>query len=233
MVRTEKRLGALLMTCILMLIAAPCIMAASNVMYIADDITALKGYNVTVPIMVHNATNIGCAGVNLSYNASVVNVTNATGGDFTNFFGFNNRNAANGWVTINTRITSPPDGGLWGDVVVANVTFEAVGNPNERSALNLGILALAHPNGTKVPSSAENGSFRVSMCGDVDESGIVNILDVRLLMNHVAYPDGYPVDARAGNVDGIGGIDTADVQLLLVHIFEPEANPIGCACSEE
>ena len=175
MVRTGKQLKGLLLTCILMLIAVPCIMAASNVMYIADDTTAPKGYNVTVPIMVHNATNIGCAGVNLSYNASVVNVTNATGGDFTNFFGFNDKNAANGWVTINTFMTSLPDGGLWGDVVVANVTFEAVGNPNERSALNLGILALAHPNSTEVPRSADNGSFRVSMCGDVDENSIVNI----------------------------------------------------------
>ncbi len=158
----------------------------------------------------------------------MVNVTNATGGDFTNFFGFNDKNAANGWVTINTFMTSLPDGGLWGDVVVANVTFEAVGNPNERSALNLGILALAHPNSTEVPRSADNGSFRVSMCGDVDENSIVNILDVRLMMNYVADPTGYPVNECAGNVNGEDGIDAADVQLLLAHVFAPEANPLSC-----
>jgi hypothetical protein len=65
-------------------------------------------------------------------------------------------------------------------------------------------------------------------CGDVDDSGIINILDVRLLMNHVADPTGYPVDANAGNVDGAGGIDMADVQLLVAHVFDPAGYPLKC-----
>jgi len=162
MVRTEKQLKGLLLTCILMLIAAPHAVAASNVIHIADDITAAKGNTVTVPIMLYNATNIGCAGINLTYDASLVNVTDAEQGDFDYSFSFNNDHAADGWVTINTYRTSLPDGGLWGDVIIANVTLEAVGYPNERSSLNIGIIALAHPNGTEVSSSADNGSFNVS-----------------------------------------------------------------------
>ena len=66
------------------------------------------------------------------------------------------------------------------------------------------------------------------MCGDVDCSGAVNIVDVRLLLNHVCNPTGYPVDQWAGNVDGSGGIDFDDVQLLLAHIFDPDANLLSC-----
>ncbi|KAF5430979.1 CASH domain-dontaining protein [Candidatus Methanophagaceae archaeon] len=66
------------------------------------------------------------------------------------------------------------------------------------------------------------------ICGDVDGSGNINILDVRLLMNHVADPDGYPVESWAGNVNGSGGIDNADVELLLAHVFDPGANPLNC-----
>jgi parallel beta-helix repeat protein len=66
------------------------------------------------------------------------------------------------------------------------------------------------------------------MCGDIDGSGTVNILDVRLLMNHVANPTWYPVDSNAGNVDGIGGIDSADVQLLLLHVFDPAGHSLNC-----
>ena len=65
-------------------------------------------------------------------------------------------------------------------------------------------------------------------CGDVDCSGTVNIIDVRLLMNHVADPTGYPVDSVTGNVDGAGGIDMADVQLLVAHVFNPAGYLLNC-----
>jgi hypothetical protein len=67
-----------------------------------------------------------------------------------------------------------------------------------------------------------------SNCGDVDNNGIVNILDVRLLMNHVADPPGYPVDAWVGDVDGDWDIDSDDVQLLVAHVFDPIGHPLTC-----
>ncbi|NQE45357.1 Cell surface glycoprotein [ANME-1 cluster archaeon GoMg2] len=69
----------------------------------------------------------------------------------------------------------------------------------------------------------------VPMCGDVDGNGIVNILDVRLLLNHVADPIGYPVEQWAGNVNGEGDIDGEDVQLLLEHVFDPAGHPLQCS----
>jgi hypothetical protein len=66
------------------------------------------------------------------------------------------------------------------------------------------------------------------ICGDVDESGTVNIRDVRLLMNHVVDPGNYPVDEQIGNVNGVGGIDASDVILLVNHVFNPIAHPLIC-----
>jgi hypothetical protein len=73
-----------------------------------------------------------------------------------------------------------------------------------------------------------NCMFNTWKCGDVDGNGIVNIMDVRLLMNHVADLTRYPIDPWAGDVEGEGDIDDVDVQRLLAHVFAPEAHPLEC-----
>jgi hypothetical protein len=65
-------------------------------------------------------------------------------------------------------------------------------------------------------------------CGDVDCSGTVNIMDVRLLMNNVSC-SGYPVDPWAGDVTGNGIIDSGDVQLLVAHVFNPAGHLLNCS----
>ena len=65
------------------------------------------------------------------------------------------------------------------------------------------------------------------ICGDVDGNGLVNIMDVRLLMNHVNDPVEYPVDSWAGDVNG-GGISIGDVELLLAHVFDPVGHELMC-----
>ena len=65
------------------------------------------------------------------------------------------------------------------------------------------------------------------LCGDVDGNGLVNIMDVRLLMNHVNDPVEYPVDSWAGDVNG-GGISIGDVELLLAHVFDPVGHELMC-----
>jgi hypothetical protein len=65
-------------------------------------------------------------------------------------------------------------------------------------------------------------------CGDVDCSGTVNIMDVRLLMNNVSC-SGYPVDPWTGDVTGNGVIDSDDVQLLVAHVFDPVGHPLKCS----
>jgi parallel beta-helix repeat protein len=160
-------LKGLLLTCALVLIAAPYTVAASNVVHIADDITAPEGYDVTVPIMIYDATGVGSIDVTLSYNASVVNVTDATEGDFTWSFAFNNTNAANGWITIITAVHLQ---NLTGSVKVADVTLKAVGNPGDSSPLNLEINVIADQHAHDLTGTTDDGSFIVSPVQNLNTS---------------------------------------------------------------
>ena len=135
----------------------------NNMVSITGDAAAPNGESVEVPIMVYNATGIGCAGINLSYDASVIDVVGVRQGDFTDYFGFDTSGVADGRITINTytKTAYGAGDGLIGDVTVAYVTLEAVGDPDDQSVLDLGTTALAHPNGTDVPETTQDGMFTV------------------------------------------------------------------------
>jgi hypothetical protein len=130
-----------------------------NEITIPDGLTAASDGNVSTSIMLENSTGVASVGIKLSYNASVVNATGATMGDFTAFFGFDDSNAANGWITINTYIMGQD---LTGDVKVADVTLEAVGNSGDASPLQIEILSLANQYGSDVIGRTNNGTFTVT-----------------------------------------------------------------------
>jgi len=130
---------------------------AGDVISISD--AALDpGDNITIPIMIHDAADVAAVGVNLSYDPRVVNITDVHQGDFTRYFGFDNRHVADGWVRINTFTTCK---NLRGDLKVAYVTIEAIGGGGDASPLNIEVLSIAHPNGTNIPGTARNGTFRI------------------------------------------------------------------------
>ena len=141
------------------ILTGPAVAQTSNVVSIPDGLTAAPGGNVTTSIMLENSTGVASVELNLSYNASVVNVTGATAGDFIDWFVFGNTTAANGWITIYTYISGEE---LTGNVTVANVTLEAVGNPGDSSPLNLVIKGLGSELGD-VNGTTDNGSFIVQL----------------------------------------------------------------------
>ncbi len=130
----------------------------SNIVAI-EDVAVAPGGVVVVPIVIEHATGIGGVGIKLSYDPSVVTVTDATAGDFTAFFGFDTTNAANGWIAINTFVMGQD---LTGNVKVAEVTLVPVGNAGDSSVLDLSILAMADQYGTDVNGTTDNGVFVIS-----------------------------------------------------------------------
>ena len=63
----------------------------------------------------------------------------------------------------------------------------------------------------------KNSDIDITMCGDVNCNGKVDMGDVTLLLNHVSY--GYSIcDEWAGDVNCNGEIDMGDVTLLLNHV---------------
>jgi hypothetical protein len=149
--------GLFVIASLLLLIPLPT--QGSNEISIPDSLTAASGGDVSTSIMLEKSIGVASVGIKLSYNASVVNVTAAAKGDFTAFFGFDNTNAANGWITINTY-TMGQD--LTGDVKVADVTLEAVGISGDASPLQIEILSLADQYGGDVIGRTNNGTFTVT-----------------------------------------------------------------------
>jgi hypothetical protein len=125
-----------------------------------EEVTISPGGIVIVPIVIEHATGIGGIGIKLSYNPNVVNVTDATIGDFTAFFCFDDTNAANGEISLNTYILGQD---LIGDVKVAEVTLETVGNAGDSSVLNLTILSMADQFGNDVNGNTNDGVFVISL----------------------------------------------------------------------
>ena len=123
------------------------------------DIGVLPGENVTAPIMIRSAPNVGIADIVLSYNQSVVHVIAAPDSDF-DFMDAAIDNSSGTTRFIAFQMTSP---GLNGDVEIANVTLMAVGSGAESSTLNISVIELkdAGPYEIPIPAVEHNGTFTV------------------------------------------------------------------------
>jgi hypothetical protein len=181
------------------------------------------GQEVTIPVMLYNSPGIANVGVKLSYNASVVNVTNITQGDFTSFFDFDDTNRDDGWVSINTHVAGQD---LIGELVVANVTLKAVGSSGS-SPFHLEILASSDMYGNRVLAGTDDGTFRVSICGDVDLNMTVDAADLQLLLAHI-FTRAQVANECVCDVDGSGGVNILDARLLINHLADQEAYPLRC-----
>ena len=69
------------------------------------------------------------------------------------------------------------------------------------------------------------------ICGDVTDDGVVNTVDLVLLLKHCVNPAGNPIAHEcAGDIDGNGHINTLDVLLLIGSITDPDAYSLSCGC---
>ncbi|MEA1945167.1 MAG: hypothetical protein U9N07_07540 [Euryarchaeota archaeon] len=92
---------------------------------------------VIKPIIIEYAVNIGAVDITLRYNASVVNVTNVTGGDFDAIV-TNLEHVHEGWVRIGAFQMDNP--GLNGQISLASVTLD--GDVDDLSSLSMAVNTL-------------------------------------------------------------------------------------------
>ena len=125
---------------------------------------------VIVPIMINNVTNLGSGNLNVTYNASVVHVIDVTNGTG-NALVVKEWNVDNstGIVRIVAWNDSSPKSG---NVIFANVTYQAVGNAGESSPLNLSVSDLTdYYTYAQIPYNVSNGTFTVS---DITPPNVTN-----------------------------------------------------------
>ena len=124
------------------------------------DVEVMPDSSVTIPIMVNEVTNLGLGRVNVTYNPSVVHVTDVTSGTgnaLTVIAHIINNTA--GFVTIIAHDPATPHND---SVIFANVTFKAVGDERSSTALNITArLRNWYYPYSDIPHNVTNGTFTI------------------------------------------------------------------------
>lgn len=127
-------------------------------------------------------------------------------------------------------ITFVASGPLTGEHTIGTLTIQRV-----EDACHTAELVFVEPSllcsdrGQEIEVEWNNGIFTCDgVCGDVNEDGVVNIMDVTLLLNHVNLPFADPICEWCGDVTGDGAVDIRDVTLLLNHVNNPTGCPLCC-----
>jgi len=127
-------------------------------------------------------------------------------------------------------ITFVASGPFTGEHTIGTLTIQRV-----EDACHTAQLAFVEPSllcedtGQEIKVEWNNGIFTCDgVCGDVTGDDIVNMTDVRCLLDYVNLPFAYPICEWCGDVTGDGVIDVRDVTLLLNHVNNPKDCPLCC-----
>ena len=175
---------------------------------------------VTTSIAIEDGANVGACDITLTFNASVVNVTDVTGGDMDVTMA-NLEHVHEGFVRIGTFQTDNP--GMSGNITFANVTFEPVGKSGDTCSLNLSVTTFkdATPVGNEMPYIVRNGTYTILLLnGDVNGDGVVDLHDALYLAKHVLGITGFEVIiVEAADVNDDKVIDIADAMYLTKYVL--------------
>ena len=130
--------------------------ASAQVTVSIGDLEAYQNESITAPIMINNVTNYGTGTIKVTYDPSVVHVTGVASTADSTVTAWNADNEA-GYVRISAWNLT----GISGDIAFANVTFKAVGSPEDVSDLNIEIITLKDITYKDIPATPLNGSFKV------------------------------------------------------------------------
>jgi hypothetical protein len=145
-----------LITLFLGISAAP---VSAETIVSVDDVYVEPGNGTSVPIVINNVTDLGVADIILVYNQSVVRITNVENSEFDFMNPVINESAG----TVRMVAIDYNMAGLSGDVKLADITLEAVGNADETGTLNLVIKELKEAGmpETAIPAETDNATFGI------------------------------------------------------------------------
>jgi hypothetical protein len=174
--------------------------------------------DVTLPIIVSDADNVGAVDVTLKFDPTVLTVTGASGGDMDCTY-TNLEHVSEGWIRIGAIQGDNP--GLSGQFTLLNLDFESVRN-DATCSLELSVTTFkdATPECNQVSYSASNGTYISSKNGDSNGDDVVDIADAAYIAKHVLGIAGYEqIDEGAADVTGDGLIDMSDAMYLTKHVI--------------
>lgn len=137
----------------LMVLVAVAVASASGTIVSIGDFELDSNSTIKAPVMLKNVEDVGCGEINISFDPSVVLVTDISEGDIgTTTYNINN---GAGWVYVNAfRAT-----GKSGDVAFAYLTLKAVGNEGEVSYLNISVISLSNTSYGDIAYTTEDGKI--------------------------------------------------------------------------
>ena len=205
-----------------------------------EDVVVRPGENMTVPIMVFDAVNMGVCEINFTYDPTVVRMTDVTRGDMRYSFKFNVNNGS-GWMRANALDVD----GLSGNVTFAYLTLTAVGNKGDVSEMEFEDSRLLDVSFKEIVHVRRNGTFRIRENVPPEVTNVSATPDtilydnsrprtpgtnISLLSAHVADMDG-SITAVTINLSSIGGSPVQPMEHILGDVWEVTTNATEVAAA--
>ena len=191
--------------------------------WLIDDLVVVQGTtfvigeafdNDTIPLIVERAENAGSIDLVLSYNASIVEVTNVSGVDMEVVA--NLEHVDEGWI----RIGGYNLAGLTGTFTLADITFTPIGGCESPLEITVTTFKGATLTGNVMDYEVRNGTYCAYLNGDTNGDGIVDMSDAMYLVKHLVGYSGFEyLCAPTSDVDGTLPIDMADASYLAKHVI--------------
>lgn len=173
-----------------------------------------SGSTVTVPVRITNATGLGGCGINVTYDASVVHVTDVISGNMELLT--HSINNESGWVRMNAINVTGQSGGA----VPANLELTAIGDAGSVSPLCVADATLLDTGYEIVPYVTGGGTCTIFLNGDVDDNAVVDMHDAIYLMQYLLGVAGFEeIVTEAADVNGDGEVTSHDAMYLAKHLI--------------
>ena len=170
--------------------------------------------DATASIMINDVIDVAIAGVDVTFDPSVIVVTDAEKGDFQKFI--KNLEHADGGVRIGGYNLEE---GLNGNVILANLTIRPKGSYGEISDLDIEITSeLKDSSNNPIDAEAIDGFFYIGKNGDVNADHEVTSYDCVYIARWIAGIEGYDLKGEVAEVSGDGMVDAYDCVFLARHI---------------